>query len=177
MSCPHTTDGFPFATLEGDLTSFAWVGLGHPSRWDPREVLRGQERPSGLEGVADGTRAGDLILTRCVELLLLSPRLVEFLHQSGLTGWAADVVVQIEGPPEVPTAQVLTVTGRSGPVVIPDIMEPEKEVRRSSWDGSDFFVAPNADFIFLSPRANQVLQECPLKNIRTYAEGLTVVDG
>lgn len=177
MGSPPTIEGPSrgFATLDASGRS-AWVDLGSLSDYDTSTMLRGEQVPQSLDGWAQSEKPGDLLGTNWPELLLASPRFVDVLRDSSLTGWSCRTPVTVAGLPTLTTAYLFTVTGRCGPVQIPDPLDIGQVLNMATWDGSDFFAAPNVDFVFVSPRATHILRRAKLKNVTLRQDALTVSD-
>ncbi|GGH33789.1 hypothetical protein [Microbacterium album] len=163
MASTPTSSGqapeFRVLRLKSHSGAQIWINnLGGVHKFD---VLQGARfEPSSVTADPHG-RLGDLIGTGWAVLLATSQAFVEAVREAELTG-CQFLPLEVTGREDIGQLSLLQVLGRCGPK---QKVEYGERIDRDSWDGSDFFVAPNYGGIFLSPRAVEVLRRAKLCNV------------
>lgn len=121
----------------------------------------------------------DVIWTTMAAPLLISKRLVGILREHKFTGWdVSPVDLRGKTGEALPDYYFLHILGRCGP--IDDSKSKNVGVSQgggfnvlrglyfdpAAWDGSDFFMADNANFIFVSEDVKKVIQKEKIRNLR-----------
>jgi len=130
-----------------------------------------------------GGRAMDILWGMVIPVIVISSRVVALFQEHGFTGWST-YPVRVFGRKGEPIEGYhgFAVTGRVGYrvfelskiVITPPAVPtgpPRQMVRglyfdRSAWDGSDIFLMPEADLIFIRGRVKKTLNKAKIRNIR-----------
>jgi hypothetical protein len=145
----------------------------------PNDLLRGKyDGPLPLTAVVkQAGPQGDLLGTFWANIYAITPGLLELLTRLAITGWGA-LPISLTGGPSGGGLSLLTVTGRSGPIIgaggidMPGVDRIGQYLDASNWDGSDIFLPANSRSILVVPDAAKAVEARHPKDLQFDLAGL-----
>ena len=149
---------------------------------DGYQLMSGQYQPVGplrAKWFMGSQTPTDLVWTGHAFVTLMSPRVVDLLHETACTGWTSLPCTVRNRTGDKWLYQALVVTGRCGAydpnraVSFEEVM-PGGRYRGwkglyfdlTSWDGSDIFLSGRSGFILVTDRVRNSFLKAQVRNVR-----------
>jgi hypothetical protein len=187
MDSKSTTKNFP-----GFDKLFLWTESGGSRAFRGKLGLSGTNEDSGLhraeihpnhpiqvQWVMGGAQPVEVIWTTSVAPIIVADSVVQLLRSHGFTGWSLyDVTVHGKQGEPIPGYHGLAITGRCGEIDWSKGIE-EPRVRPAgifpvwrglffdpaSWDGSDFFVPTNGNYVCVVEAVKKAVKKAKVRNV------------
>lgn len=174
----------PFYVLKSKYTSKALIVIARLGINNNYKVLCGEEIPKSTITFnrLSGQNPLDIMETGTGLFYLISNKIFEVLKLNQLSGWNSfPVEVYGKNDERIDGYQCLSITGRCStlderkslkilkpprvPQAMPYYVKKGLYFDINKWDGSDFFLAPNKGFIFVTQKVRNILESEKASNV------------